>query len=373
MKKKILGLLLTSICVGTIMTGCGETAYGGSKGDVYSKGDNGSYYDEYEYSYDDYDYDDYYATAEEEWSDDYSYSTGAGYTNGGSLAPSEVTDSGALAQDTATNRKMITNVNMNVETEAFTDLTITIENKVKALGGYMESYDKGSKKSYSGSGVKLQYANMTIRVPADRLDELLNEVRGSANVTSMSSSTDDVTLTYVDIQSHKESLKVEYDCLLELLAEAESVDQIILLQSRLAEVRYQIESMESQLRTYDNKVNYSTVYLYVSEVERITPVITTEETTQDKMKSGFDESVYNIKEWGKNFAIGFVAFLPYLAIIVAVVVITLIATLIPLKISKKKREKKVQEWQKQQKMQQEALAQQQEQTQQVPTNQDSQH
>ena len=137
---------------------------------------------------------------------------------------------------------------------------------------------------------------------------------------------------------------------MELLAEAESVDQIIMLQNRLTEVRYQIESMESRLRTYDNQVDYSTVYLYVKEVERVTPVITKEETTGDKIKSGLSENMYAIGAWFKNFFIGFVIFLPYLALIAVIVIITLLAVFIPLRISKKKREKKVQEWQRQQEM-----------------------
>ncbi len=337
MKKKILSLLLTAICTGMIMTGCG----GGNKtSDMdyaeknYASGSTTTADEWYQEESIDYDYSygdgSDYETAEEAYEPE----------NPGSLSDS----SNALSQ-----RKLITTVSMDVETEEFTDLTITVENKVKALGGYMESYNKGSESRW-GSDVRLQYANMTIRVPADKLEDLLSTVKGTANVVDMTSNTEDVTLTYVDIQSRKESLQVEYNCLLELLAEAESVDQIIMLQNRLTEVRYQIESMESRLRTYDNQVDYSTVYLYVKEVERVTPVITKEETTGDKIKSGLSENMYAIGAWFKNFFIGFVIFLPYLALIAVIVIITLLAVFIPLRISKKKREKKVQEWQRQQEM-----------------------
>ena len=41
--------------------------------------------------------------------------------------------------------------------------------------------------------------------------------------------------------------------------------------NRLSEVRYQLESIESQLRTFDNRIDYSTVYLYIDEVEVFSP------------------------------------------------------------------------------------------------------
>ena len=56
------------------------------------------------------------------------------------------------------------------------------------------------------------------------------------------------------------------------MEKAESIEDIITIEQRLSNVRYQIESMEAQLRTYDNKVDYSTVHLDVSEVKELTPV-----------------------------------------------------------------------------------------------------
>ena len=50
------------------------------------------------------------------------------------------------------------------------------------------------------------------------------------------------------------------------------MEDIITIEQRLSDVRYQLESMESQLRSYDNRVDYSTVYLYIDEVEVYTPV-----------------------------------------------------------------------------------------------------
>ena len=108
---------------------------------------------------------------------------------------------------------------------------------------------------------------MTVRIPAQQLDAFLSSVSEVSNVISRNDSVSDVTLQYVDMESHKKALTAEQDRLLELLEQAESVEDIITIESRLSDVRYQIESMESQLRTLQNQVSYSTVYLDIQEVE----------------------------------------------------------------------------------------------------------
>ena len=70
--------------------------------------------------------------------------------------------------------------------------------------------------------------------------------------------------------------------------------------------------MESQLRTYDNQVDYSTVYLYINEVEILTPV--EEETIGERISSGFMESLDNIGEGFVEFGIWFVIHIPYLVL-----------------------------------------------------------
>ena len=76
-----------------------------------------------------------------------------------------------------------------------------------------------------------------------------------------------------------------------LLEQATSIEDIITIESRLSEVRYQIESMESQLRTFDNQVDYSTVSISISEVKELTPVV--EESAGTRIRNGFVNSLNN--------------------------------------------------------------------------------
>lgn len=232
--------------------------------------------------------------------------------------------SASLENTVASNRKLIRRVNMNVETQSFTEMTQYIENKVSELGGYMEQSDiYGGSYEYEG---RRRNADYTARVPVDKLDVLVSAVAEQGNVTSKSESATDVTLSYVDTKSRKEANEVEYDRLMELLEKADDIDTIVALESRLTTVRYEIQSLESQLRTYDNLVDFATVEIDVSEVAIYTPSEPEKKTDIERMTEGFINSVENVFYDIKEFAIDFVIALPYLivwAVIIGIVVLVI--------------------------------------------------
>ena len=162
---------------------------------------------------------------------------------------------------------------------------------------------------------------MTVRIPSSKLDGFIQNVKDTANVTYISESTDDITLKYVDVESRKIALETERDRLLELLEKAETVEDIITIEGRLSEVRYQLESYASTLRTYDNQVDYSTVHINISEVARETRV--EPKGFWEEVKEEFGDSLYDMGRSARNFAIWFLGSLPYLilwAVVIAVIV-----------------------------------------------------
>lgn len=243
----------------------------------------------------------------------------------GESVNTSATESGSTsAADEAavqTERKLIKTVDMTVETKEFDQTLLVLENKIAELGGYIETLDTYNGSSYSGYRSSRD-ANMTIRIPKQSLDTFLETVEGVSNVVRRSESVEDITLTYVDLESHKKVLLAEQDTLLELMKQAEAIEDIITIESRLSEVRYQLESMESQLRTFDNKVDYSTVYLYVEEVRELTPVV--EETVWQRITGGFKESLQDIGDSIVEFAIWFVVNIPYFILWIAVLAITIV-------------------------------------------------
>ncbi|MCH4193043.1 MAG: DUF4349 domain-containing protein [Butyrivibrio sp.] len=173
-----------------------------------------------------------------------------------------------VKDDTA--RKLITTVNISAETEDLDSLLSSVNAKVKALGGYVESSSISNGNSQLYGADDTRSASLTIRIPADKLDGFVNEVQKESNITQQSRDVQDVTLNYVDTQSHQKALKAEEKQLMEIMDKASTVEDIMAVEQQLTDVRYQLESIESQLRVYDNQINYSTVYLDVQEVSTYT-------------------------------------------------------------------------------------------------------
>ena len=232
----------------------------------------------------------------------------------------------ALEEDGQTvndqSRKLIKTVDMDVETKNFDALIAHVESRVEALGGYVESSDV-----YNGSytsDYRSRNARITARIPADRLDDFVADVAEQSNITSKNESVEDVTLQYVDLESHKRALLAEQESLLSMLENAESIEDILAINSQLTEVRYQLESMESQLRTYDNRISYSTVYLYVDEVEQYVPYVA--QTPWERISQGFMENLYKVGNGIANFFIELIIALPIIAV-AAVIIGAVIAIL----------------------------------------------
>ncbi len=270
---------------------------------------------------------------------DYAYDEGV-YTAEGAVENEEYYDDSAAVEENVENsgRKLIRTANLEVETEHYDELMSDLEQQVQKLGGYIESLSSNDKDiNYDGSQ-RMRYGTVTARIPQDRLDEFLNHVGEEANVTMRMVDTEDVTLQYVDLESHKKALTIEQERLMELLDQAENIEDIITIENRLSEVRYQIESMESQIRTFDNKIDYSTVDITVQEVEKYTPPA--DITTGEKIRTGFMESLEGVGTGLSNFGVAFIINLPYIVVWVVIIGAIVFAILKILKISAKRAEKR---------------------------------
>ena len=232
-----------------------------------------------------------------------------------------MTSENGIEEVQETDRKLIRNVNLSLQTKEFdTDLD-NMSQKIKDLGGYIQDSSVwGSSSDYSSS----RSASYTLRIPSDKLDEFIDVVETLGNVTYKNESVDDVTLRYVDVDSHKKALETEQERLLALLEKAENVEDIITIENRLSDVRYELENYESQIRLLDNQIDYSTVYVDISEVSRVTD--TGKQGFFEEVASRFSDSVYVVLMGLRGFAIGILGSLPILVVwgvILAVVVILL--------------------------------------------------
>ena len=120
-----------------------------------------------------------------------------------------------------------------------------------------------------------------------------------------------------------------------ILERATKLEDIITIQNQLTNIRYELESYESQLRVYDNRINYSTLYLDINEVERETNVAT-ELTYGQEIKQGLSDTFYNIGQGLRSFSIWFIVNLPILLIWAAIIAVIVLIVRKFLKIRAKK-------------------------------------
>ena len=227
-------------------------------------------------------------------------------------------------------QKLIRTVSMDVETEDLETLLPQIGSKITALGGYVENQELYNGSSYSS--YRHRSANLTIRVPAESLNSFVEDVKGVSNVVSYNESTENVTLQYVSTESRMKALEVEQERLLELLAKAENMADLLEIEARLTDVRYELENVTSQLRVLSNQVDYATIRLYISQVKVYTE--TQEQTIWQRIGSGFKENLRSIGEDLTDFFVWAITYSPQL--ILWAVLIALAVTVLKKKLSKKK-------------------------------------
>ena len=230
-----------------------------------------------------------------------------------------VTSENGLEAQVENGRKLIRTVSLSLETKEFDSALTNLSTKTTELGGYIETSSVNGN-SYSHHSTR--YASYVIRIPADKLNEFVEVVSELGNVTQKNESVEDVTLRYIDVESHKKALETEQERLLELLSKAENMEEILTIESKLSDIRYEIENYESQLKTMDNQIDYSTVSVYVDEVERVTD--TGEKGFFEEIKERFGNSLYVVARGIRGLVIGILGSLPILIVcggVIAVVVI----------------------------------------------------
>ena len=229
------------------------------------------------------------------------------------------------------NLKLIWRADIRMETLQFDQSISSITEKVSQLGGFVEN-------SYTSGGSDLQgnymekYATLTLRVPADKLNDFLSDLGDYGTITRQNLSSENISLEYADTEARKRALETEYDRLLELMAKAESIDTVIALEARMSEVRLQLDALSSQLRSYDNLVDYSTVEIDIQEVRKISP--TNAVTVTERIKNGFSNSLYSVGVFLEDLVIFLIVNIPIF------VVIALFAALVIFIVKRVRRRKK---------------------------------
>ena len=236
-------------------------------------------------------------------------------------------------------QKIIYSAYYTIETKEFDSSIEALNALISKYGGFVENsnvrgytyYD-----SYGNSSIRNRTANYVVRIPSANLNDFLNESGSLGSVTSKRQEAQNVTSQYADISARLETYEVQEKRLLELLAKASDMKDLLTIEDKLSEVRYNIESLQRSLNNIDAKVDYSTVTLNINEVSTYTP--TEKMSFWERLGNSFIGGIEDFVDDIGDFVIWFVGALPALILIAAIVVV---AVILLKKARAKKRAKKV--------------------------------
>jgi len=242
------------------------------------------------------------------------------------LATDASGDKVAAPGDSTATRDIITTATATVVVDDIAAAVTEITDAAESRDGYVESmsigqsgqvmpvdpmtgmvYDSTMPYPYTPDG-----AWITVRVPADGLQSLVDQLSGLGEVTASSVNRQDVTEVTLDLQARVDAAQASVDRLTELMAQAGSLSDLIAAESALAERQATLESYQQQLKYYDEQVAYST--LTVTLTEPVETVVADPAGFGDGLAAGWNGLVATLN--GIVIAIGFL--IPWILVLAAI-------------------------------------------------------
>lgn len=123
-------------------------------------------------------------------------------------------------------------------------------------------------------GDQIRTGVITFMVPADKFDETIDAVSKLGKVQNEHISGQDVSAQYVDLQARLANEEAQRNAMLTLLARAQSVPDIIAIQTQLGQITQQIEELKGQIQYLDHNTSFSTITVQIVEAGAPAPAPT---------------------------------------------------------------------------------------------------
>lgn len=160
-------------------------------------------------------------------------------------------------------RIILRNANLNLivtDTEA---KIAEITTMTQEMGGWV--VDSSTRQSTSSTGEPLVYGSISVRVPAERLDEALERITADVvEVTSRNVSGQDVTQQYVDISSRLKNLEEAETQMQAIMDTANRVEDVLAVYRELVRLRGDIESLRGQIQYFGQAAAFSLIQVNLS-------------------------------------------------------------------------------------------------------------
>lgn len=198
---------------------------------------------------------------------------------------------------------------VSIKTTNFEASDTRIRELISEVSGYIES------SSISGPDTANRMGTYTVRVPSEKFETFLQSLEQAGTLLQTDTQVINQASEFTDNEAKLTALETEEDALLELLGNAESLDDILDIQARITEVRHEIEYTERTLRNLQQQELYSTVQITLqlaaeSEIQAARPF-------SDKLEDSAGQALAQITGFGEAILLFLIAYLPIVLIITA--------------------------------------------------------
>jgi hypothetical protein len=165
------------------------------------------------------------------------------------------------------------------------DLTIVVVDPIESqkniikLAEGMDGYvvNSYSYKVTTESGLEVPAVTITIRVPAENLDEVIEKIKSEVkdqktDILNEQISGQDVTMEYTDLQSRLRNLEATHDQLMKFLEQAETTEDAMMVYNQLVSINEQIEVLKGQIKYYDESSKLSAISVNIKAQESVQPL-----------------------------------------------------------------------------------------------------
>ena len=231
------------------------------------------------------------------------------------------TESALRAQD---GQKIVYTGNLSIQTLEYDKSAASIRKKIKDAGGFSEAESERDNDYYwynrSGGSGNTRYLNITARIPSEKFEDFINSLSGDGKVMSRSVNAENISQVYANKETYKKSLEKEQERLLEMMDKAQTIEEMITVESRLSEVERQLNVYKTDLAQMDKDVEYSTIYISLEEVKRYSEETHTL-TFAEELKYAFDDAISSFRNFCEDVVLFVVRNFPFLIIFVIILVL----------------------------------------------------
>ena len=237
--------------------------------------------------------------------------------------------------------KIIYSANVTVETTDFDGSLRNLEALIAQHGGFVESSSISGNNYYRSSRgyTSQRSAEYRIRIPSGSFSTVMNSLSTLGNVPYSYTYSENVTSQYYDVQARLKACRTQEQSLLDMMAKADKVSDMLEIQAQLSEVRYRIESLQSTLTNWDRQVNYSTITLSIQEVQEYTPE--SKISYGEQLRLALSRGLKDVGEFFRDLLLWLLEALPTLLVLAAVVLLVVFLIRRICRRARAKREKKL--------------------------------